>query len=51
MIERLGGSDLSALRHSGPDLMTFVASHLLMFGVTETNTECLGKFRGARITT
>jgi len=51
MIQRLGLSHLSSLWHSRPNLMTFVASYFLMFGMTEANAESLGGFRSAPVAT
>jgi hypothetical protein len=51
MVQRLGLSDLSPLRHSGPYLMAFVARQFLVLAMTETDTECLGRLRRARVTT
>jgi hypothetical protein len=50
MIERLGCSDLATLRHSGSDLMTFVACHFAMLCVTEIDAKGGGKFWSARVT-
>jgi hypothetical protein len=45
MIKWFGRGDLSSLRHTGPHLMAFSASNLLMFGVIKADPECLGRFR------
>ncbi len=49
VIERLGISNLSPLRHSGAHLMTFVASHLAVLCVTETDAKRLHELRRARV--
>jgi hypothetical protein len=49
MIQRFRRGDLSALRHSGPHLMTFGACNLLMLYMTEANSERRRRFRRARI--
>jgi len=47
MIEWFGSGDLPALRHSRSDLMTFVASHLLVLCVTEADAERRHEFRSS----
>ncbi|HJT29594.1 MAG TPA: hypothetical protein VJ784_19425 [Pyrinomonadaceae bacterium] len=49
MIQWLGRAYLSLWWRSRPDLMTFVASFFLMFGVTKANTESLREFRSAPV--
>jgi len=50
VIERLWRSDLSSLRHTGSDLMAFIACYFLMLRVAEADSECRRKFRRARVT-
>jgi hypothetical protein len=45
MIERLRRGDLSPLRHTGSNLMAFIACNLLMLGMIESHAECLGELR------
>jgi hypothetical protein len=45
MIERLGLGNLPALRHAGPDLMTFAARGLFMLVVTKTDAKGLRRLR------
>ena len=49
MMQRCRRSHLSSLRHSRPNLMAFVASYFLMFGMTEADAESLGRFGSASI--
>ena len=49
MIQRFGRRNLSALRHTRSDLMTLIATNLLMLRVIEADPECLSKFRSPRI--
>ena len=51
MVKRFRGGDLSALRHSRSNLVTFVARCFLMLGMTESHAECLGGFRSSGIPT
>jgi len=47
MIEWFGSGNLPALRHSRTNLMTVVASHLLVLCVTEADAERLHEFRSS----
>jgi len=49
MIQRFRRRDLSALRHSGSNLMAFIAGNLLMLCMTKANAECLRERRRSRI--
>ena len=51
MIERLGSCHLPALRLASADLMTFVASNLLVLCVIEADAEGRHHLRRARVTT
>src|SRR6266542_3948862 len=50
MVERFRRRDLPSLRQSRSNLVAFVASYFLMFGMIESYAECLGEFRSPRVT-
>lgn len=49
MVQRRGRGDLSALRHSLPDLMALVASELLMLAMIEAHAKSLRVFGSATV--
>jgi hypothetical protein len=50
MVERLRSGDLSALRHSGSNLVAFVAGNFLVLRVIKTDAKCASEFRSPGIT-